>query len=265
MTVQAVRKAVDVLFAIAESDQAPSLTEIAAKTGIPVPTASRLLATLTEAALIVKKRKAYALGIRAFEVGKRAERGLDIIELARPHLRALADRTGENANLAVLDGIDVVYLACEECSKMVRAFTVQGARVPAHATGVGKVLLSGLDVAAIERLYGATALRRFTSRTVTSLGDLLQEVARVREAGFALDEGEKEAGVLCIAAPVRDYAGRVMAAVSVSGPTSRLGRHRAVCQKDTLECAKALSIDLGWTGASITRDTPKDRERGMLS
>lgn len=248
MTVLSVRKAVDVLLVVADSDGAVTLTEVASKAGIPVPTASRLLATLAESSFVRKNRKGYTLGIRAFEVGKRAERCLDLIEVARPHLRSLADQTGENANLAVLDGTDVVYLACEECSKMVRAFTVQGARVPAYATGVGKVLLSGLDDTEVERIHAGLTLQKFTSRTVIGVPALLREVAKARDAGYALDEGEKEEGVLCIAAPVRDYAGKLVAAVSVSGPSSRLGRFRAACQTKTLECAKAISTNLGWNG-----------------
>ncbi len=144
MTVRSVQKAIDILIAVAEESGPATLTEIATKVRIPVATASRLLHTLTLASLLRRDGKGYTLGIRAFEIGKKAEKGLDLIGVSRPHLRSLADRTGENANLAVLDGTDVVYLICEECSRMMRAFTVSGARVSAHATCVGKVLLSGL-------------------------------------------------------------------------------------------------------------------------
>jgi len=248
LTVQSVRKAVDILLAVAESSGSVSLTEIAGRAGIPIATTSRLLTTLAEASLIRKDGKGYSLGVRAFEVGKRAEKALDLISVARPHLRSLADQTGENANLAVLDGTDVVYLACEECSKMIRAFTVQGARVPAHATGVGKVLFSGLEDGEIERLYLRTTLVRFTSRTIATVDGLMQEVRKAREAGYALDDGEREDGVLCVAAPIRNYHGRVVAAVSVSGPSSRLSGCRARSQTKTLECAKNISTNLGWNG-----------------
>ncbi len=246
MTVQSVRKAVDVLLVVAQGDGPVSLTEAATKAGIPVPTARRLLFTLTETSLVKRDGKGYSLGIRAFEIGKKAEKVLDLISVSRPHLRALADRTGENANLAVLDGTDVVYLACEECTKMVRAFTVQGARVSAHATGVGKVLLSGLKDSEIEDLYSERPLPKFTSRTVVTLEGLLAEVRKARQTGSAVDEGEREEGVLCVAAPVRDYAGRVVAAVSVSGPSARFGKRVAVSRSMTLECASHISSDLGW-------------------
>ena len=246
MTVESVRKAVAVLLVVAQSDRPLSLTEVAREAGIPVPTARRLLLTLTGSSLLKRDGKDYGLGIRAFEIGKKAEKALDLIGVSRPHLRVLADQTGENANLAVLDGADVVYLACEECSKMVRAFTVQGARVSAHATGVGKVLLSGLKDAQIAEIYAGKPLPKFTSRTVGTLDGLLAEVRMARESGYAVDEGEREEGVLCFAAPVRDYAGRVVAAVSVSGPSARFGEHRSESVSTTSECAARISAELGW-------------------
>ncbi len=248
MTVQSVRKAVDVLMAVAGSEGPVTLTQAASRAGIPIATARRLLSTLAEASILKRDGKGYSLGIRAYEVGKKAEKALDLIGASRSHLRRLADYTGENANLAVLDGTDVVYLVCEECSKVVRAFTSEGARVPAHATGVGKALLSGLDDVEIQGLYREKALERFTPRTVATLDELLAQVRRVRELGHAADEGEREEGVLCVAAPVRDYWGDVVAAVSVSGPSARLGKSRADSRRQTLECADHISRDLGWNG-----------------
>lgn len=247
-TVAAVKKAVEVLLAVSEGPEPVSLSEVSLRTGVPIATARRLLLTLVETSLIRREGKGYSLGVRAFEIGKRAEERIDLIEVAKPHLRRLSDETGENANLAVLDGTDVVYLTCEECSKMVRAFTVSGARVPAHATGVGKVLLSGLSDDEIQELYKDVPFVRFTGRTVSALPDLLEEVREARERGYALDEGEREDGVLCVAAPVREYGGRMVAAVSVSGPSARLQRQRTPAQKKTLECASAISRSLGWRG-----------------
>lgn len=247
MSVQSVRKAVDILLAVAGNDGPVTLTEAAAKSGIPIATARRLLGTLVDTSLVRREGKGYSLGVRAYEIGKKAEAALSFGG-SRAYLRRLADRTGENANLAILDGTDVVYLVCEECSKVVRAFTVQGARVPAHATGVGKVLLSGLTGAEIEALYRGKSLESFTPRTMVTLETILAEARQARELGYAMDEGEREEGVLCVAAPVRDYWGRVVAAVSVSGPSARLGKARAECRRLTLECAADISKNLGWDG-----------------
>lgn len=245
-TVEAVRKAAAVLLAVSEGEGPVSLSEVAQKTGIPLATARRLLLTLVGTSLIRREDKGYTLGVRAFEIGKRAEEKMGLIAVAKPYLRRLSDETGENANLAVLDKTDVVYLACEECSKMVRVFTVTGARVPAHATGVGKVLLTGLSDDEIEVLYRGVPLERFTSKTISTLSELLSQVRKARERGFAFDEGEREEGVLCVAAPVREYGGRVKAAVSVSGPSARLDHQRRLAQERTLECAFAISRHLGW-------------------
>lgn len=246
MTVQAVKKAVEVLLAVSDGEGPVTLTEAAQKAEIPIATARRLLLTLVDASLLRREGKTYTLGVRAFEIGKRAEEKIDLISLARPYLKSLTEETGENSNLAVLDGSDVIYLACEECSKMVRAFTVTGARVPAHATGVGKVLLSGLPDEAVRELYKGKPLARFTSRTVDSPDALLAEIQKARTRGYATDEGEREEGVLCVAAPVKDYRGNVAAAVSISGPSARLGRRRVESQRRTMECAARISRNMGW-------------------
>ena len=247
--VRSVKKALDVLWVIAESDSPLTLTEAAVSSGLPVPTTRRLLATLAEFSLIERDGKRYRLGVRAYELGTRAERSLGLIGASRPHLRRLSDSAGENANLAVLDGAEVVYLACEECSRMVRAFTVQGARVAAHATGVGKVLLSGLSDDDIMKLYAGKQLERYTKNTIASAQELLAEVRRARAQGYASDEGEREEGVCCLAAPVRDHRGTIVAAVSVSGPSSRLVESKGRVASQVVECGRRISQDLGWRGA----------------
>ena len=254
LTVRSVKKAVDVLLAVAESDRPLTLTEAAIAAGIPVPTARRLLVTLAESSLVKREGNRYRLGVRAYELGKRAERALGLIGASRPHLRRLADAVGENANLAVLDGTEVVYLVCEECSRMVRAFTVQGARVPAHATGVGKALLSGLSDEEIAGLYPQERLQQFTAKTISTVQELLAEVRQARDLGYAADEGEREEGVYCLAAPVRDHRGQIVAAVSVSGPSSRLAKSRNQVRSMVLECARQISTDLGWNNNRRSQD-----------
>ena len=247
--VRSVKKALDVLWVIAESDSPLTLTEAAEYSGLPVPTARRLLATLAERSLVEREGNRYRLGVRAYELGMRAERSLGLIGASRPHLRRLADAAGENANLAILDGTEVVYLACEECSRMVRAFTVQGARVAAHATGVGKVLLSGLSDDGVMKLYEGVGLERFTRKTVASTEALMAEIRQARAHGYAADEGEREDGVSCLAAPVKDHKGAIVAAVSVSGPSSRLAGSRDRVVSLVMECGRRISQDLGWRGA----------------
>jgi len=200
VTVNSVRKAVEVLIVVAEEEAPVTLSQVSHKTGLPLATAKRILDTLSGVNLVRKEGKRYSLGLLAFEIGKRAERAMDLPVLAKPYLEKLREETGENANLAILQGSDVVYLACAESFKMMRTFTVPGARVPAHATGVGKVLLSALSDEEIRRLYDGKPLTGFTPKTVTDIEVLLRQLEKAREQGFALDEGEREEGVVCVAA-----------------------------------------------------------------
>ncbi len=249
-SVQSVKKAISIVMEIAGEDRPLSLTEVATRTGLPIATASRLLSTLTSEHVLHKEGREYGLGLRAFEIGKRAEGRIDLIGVARPHLTRLASEANESANLAVLSDTEVVYLSCIESERMMRTFTVPGARVPAHATGVGKALLSGLKDSQIRELYQGKSLDKFTPKTLANVDDLLEEVEKSRQTGYSLDEGEKEEGVLCIAAAVRDYSGKIVAAVSVSGPASRMGGHIPKLGRLVLSCAGSVSKDLGWKNAS---------------
>ncbi len=254
MTVNAIKKAVDITMIVA-ADGPLCLTDIAGRSGIPVPTTRRILSTLTESAILRRVGNVYTLGIKVFEMGKKAEQAMDIIGLAWPHLEALAAKVGENANLAVLDGVHVVYLSCAEAGRVMRTFTVPGARIPAHSTGVGKVLLARHSDAYVARLYEGVNLERFTAKTLGDLDSLLGELRKVREQGYAMDEGEREDGVLCLAAPVRDFAGQVAAAVSVSGPSSRLSGRVDFLVRAACACAENVSRELGWKGEGTHEST----------
>lgn len=289
MTVRSVEKAVEVLVVVAEAPEPVSLTDVASQTGLPVATAKRFLDTLTKTHLLSKKSKLYSPGIRLFEIGKKAEQRMDLVSLAMPYLIKLRDKVGESANLAVLDKTDVVYLASVESPRMMRTFTVPGARVPAHCTGVGKVLLAQKSDKELRKLYeecispqhsGSVALgsvnssmplcdtrlqspkaglgspdsatvklQRFTSNTITSVDILIEEINKVRKLGYATDKGEREDGVVCIAAPVRDYSGSTVAAVSISGPASRLDDEGMFeVRAYVIECGQDITRSLGGTG-----------------
>lgn len=252
------------LIAVVEAPEPVTLTYVASNTGFPIATAKRLLDTLTKTRLLSKKDKLYSPGIRLFEIGKKAEQQMDLVSAAMPCLERLRDNVGESANLAILDNTDVIYVASVESPRMMRTFTVPGARVPAHCTGVGKVLLSGQSDFKLRESYavydssgllgapdspectGTAKLQQFTPRTITSVNHLFEEIKKVRQLGYATDDGEREKGVVCIAAPVRDYALSMVAAVSVSGPASRL--HKDALDKaraHVIECGRAISRNLG--------------------
>ncbi|MGI6628116.1 MAG: IclR family transcriptional regulator [Bacillota bacterium] len=265
MTVRSVERAVKVLSAVIEASEPVSLTDVASKTGLPVATTKRFLDTLTKTLILSKRGRLYSPGIRLFEIGKKTEQRMDLVPAAMPYLVKLRDNVGESANLAILDKTDVVYLASVESPRMMRTFTVPGARIPAHCTGVGKILLSGHSDDRLRKLYESCVqgdsgesgdsqslvhakLERFTSNTIDSVDMLIREIKKARRLGYATDEGEREEGVVCIAAPVRDYSGSIVAAVSISGPAYRLDRDgKLKARAYVVKCGQDISRSLGGT------------------
>ena len=219
--VQSVERAFDLLHLIALTDAGAALSELAAQSGLPVPTIHRLLRSLVDSGHVVQlSSRRYALGPRMLGLGQSAGRTLDA--WAHPHLTRLAELTGETANLAMLDVDDVVYLAQASSQRhIVRMFTEAGSRVSPHCTGVGKALLAELPAETAREIVTTAGMPARTRHTITDLEELMEELARVRAAGHAVDNEEQELGVRCVAVVVR---GVPATALSVSGPASRLTR-----------------------------------------
>jgi IclR family transcriptional regulator, acetate operon repressor len=218
--VQSVERAMAITSILAATSPA-SLSELAERTALPVTTTHRLLATLTARDWVRRLPSGdYVPGPALVRLGAAARRSID--PLVEPALRMLADATGETANYAVLDGDAALYLAQQQSSRMMRMFTEVGARVPAHATAVGKVLLAGLDDDTVRSLLEAADRTPSTPRSVSYPGQLSALVRRARTDGYAVDDEERELGVRCVAVPVLDRDGHTVGAVSVSGPASRV-------------------------------------------
>ncbi|GAA2662620.1 IclR family transcriptional regulator [Actinosynnema pretiosum subsp. pretiosum] len=222
--VQSLQRAFDLLERLADAGGEASLSELAAVSGLPLPTIHRLIRTLVDLGYVRQHdNRRYALGPRLIRLGEGA--GRQFGTWARPLLAELVDETGETANLAVLDGDEIVYVAQAPSRHSMRMFTEVGRRVLPHATGVGKAVLAALPRDRARELLERTGLPARTPNTITDLGAMLAELDLVAERGHALDEGEQELGVRCVAVVVP--GGPTPAAVSVSGPEGRLTREAA--------------------------------------
>lgn len=218
-SVQAVDRALDLLEALADLDGPVGVGEVAALTGLPQGTAHRLLRSLQIRGYVRHDAsRKYSLGAAAFRLGDAAQRALS--RSARPHLAELVALSGETANLAVLEGDDVVYVAQVPSPRTLRMFTEVGRHVPPHSTAVGKVLLAAMEPDRALALVRRRGLVPVTEHTITDAAAFAAELDRVRDLGFAADEQEQEVGVRCVAVPVGS-GGDVVAAVSLSGPTAR--------------------------------------------
>jgi IclR family transcriptional regulator, acetate operon repressor len=222
-SVQSLTRALDLLDHLADAGGRATLSELGAASGLPAASVHRLLATLVVTGHVRREAgRRYALGPRLVRLGDAAGRVLG--DGVRPVLAELVAATGESANLAVLDGSGdpaAVYLAQVPSPHPMRMFTEVGRRVPLHATGVGKALLSTMEDAAVSLLLDRTGMTARTPATHTDPAALLVDLADARARGWVVDDGEQEVGVRCVAVPVPGAP--TPCAVSVSGPSARLG------------------------------------------
>jgi IclR family KDG regulon transcriptional repressor len=256
--VTAVARALGILENVDGGAHGTGITELSRRLGLGKSTVHRLCATLEHHGYLVRDAATgrYRLSLRVFQIGSHALDALDLPARAMPALEALGTATDETVHLAVLDGTEAIFIGKVESPRPLRLYSQVGRRCPAHCTAVGKVLLAhaGGDRRTV---LGARPLKRYTPKTITSIPALLRELEEVRRRGYALDEEEFEDGIRCIAAPVRDYRGRVVAALSVSVPSARLPRTRAASlTEQVLDTARRVSDALGYRAAAEGR--PKD-------
>ncbi|WP_043180544.1 IclR family transcriptional regulator [Streptomyces sp. NRRL F-5123] len=217
--VQSLERAFGLLERLADAGGELGLSELSAVSGLPLPTIHRLMRTLLAGGYVRRQpNRRYALGPRLIRLGETSARLLGT--WARPYLAELVEATGETANMALLDGDEVVYVAQVPSRHSMRMFTEVGRRVLPHSTGVGKALLAGLPAADVRALLARTGMPAATDRTLTEPEAFLAELERVRAAGYAVDDGEQETGVRCLAVSVPDSP--APAAISVSGPAARV-------------------------------------------
>lgn len=246
--VQSVERTLDILEALVELGTESGLVEIGQTVGLPLATVHRLLGTLIRRGYVKQNRqnRKYSLGFRALRMGHDMRHPFSLRLEARPFLQRLMRRSGESANLAVLDDGQVMYIEQAQSSRILRMFTELGNRMPPHSSASGKVLLAFAPHDAVDAILRRYGLPRRTHNTITDPARLRKELASIRAAGFAVDNEEHEDGVRCIAVPVRDGTGQVVASLSISGPITRLNDEQIRrFTADIVECSGQLSIRLG--------------------
>jgi IclR family transcriptional regulator, KDG regulon repressor len=231
-------RALDVLEALAEGAEPLGVTELARRVGATKSAAYRILANLERRGYVSKDGATarYTLGTRLAFLGHQSLGSFDVRRVGRPILEDLAKQFQETVNLGVLDGDDIVYIDMIESNHGLRMAAKIGARDAVHATALGKAILAYLPERVIAQRLQRPLLRR-TARTVTNPQSLSEVLARVRENGVAEDLGENEVGARCVAAPIFDHGGNVIAAISVSSPESRLDDARALLVADATRAA----------------------------
>jgi IclR family KDG regulon transcriptional repressor len=241
-----VKKAMDVLDCLGDSDAPMSASEIGRKLGMSRSTVYRLLATLSAGGYVTRDRdraEEYRLGFKILELASRLLDSVELRQQARPFLRELRDLANETVHLAVMDRGQSSYIEKVECSQAVRMHSTIGRRGFAHCTALGKAMLAFMPADEVERILEEHGLPARTPNTITDRTALLHELERIRGQGYAIDDIENEEGIRCVGAPILDYRGQPVAALSVSGPAFRM----------TLARARELSVPVKATAQKISR------------
>ncbi|MFD0685966.1 IclR family transcriptional regulator [Actinomadura fibrosa] len=246
--VPAVTRAMDILELFLDRDGPLTAPDIVRELGLPRTTVHELTATLVARGYLVPEQVGgYRLGVRLYQLGSRYAEQLDLAAEGRAVAQQVAAKCQETVHVAVLEDTDVIYIAKIDSTQAVRLVSAAGRRLPAHCTAVGKMLLASLPEEELRRrIPDGTALAAMTARSITDTAALRTELAATRERGTAIEESESNADVACVAAPVRDRAGQVVAALSISVPGIRWSpERRAELEELAAAGAAELSARLG--------------------
>jgi IclR family transcriptional regulator, KDG regulon repressor len=250
-TIGAVDNALKLIEVFLKEERELGISELAQLSGMNVSTAHHIVSTLAAKGYLIQKHHhgPYSLGFKFLEIGNSVKSQLHIGEVARPFLKKLNTQVDESTNLAIVDSNEAVYIEQMESSQTLRIFTKVGKRVPLHCTGVGKLFLACMKDDQFKTFLGAQELTPSTPNTITSVDKLRKELSTIREQGYALDNEEKEAGITCIAAAVRNSEGSLVAAISVSGPSTRINDGRLKQLAPLVKsCGLEISRALGYRG-----------------
>ncbi|HEV2905814.1 MAG TPA: IclR family transcriptional regulator [Actinomycetota bacterium] len=223
--IRSVTRALQVLIAVSELGEA-DLSTVARTVGLHPTTTLRMLESLRSRDLVRQRRGLYEIGARAFEIGCSFVNRKPLAQEAQALVDELARRVNETASFGILDDGEVLYLAIAPGERELGIQSTAGGRHPAYCTALGKALIAYLPWEAVESILQEHPPVRLTSSTVVDPAQLRQELAQVVRQGFAIDAEERVPGVVCVAAPIRDQTGGVVAAISISGPEIRLTKRR---------------------------------------
>ncbi|WP_329116872.1 IclR family transcriptional regulator [Streptomyces sp. NBC_01465] len=252
--VPAVTRALDILELFLEGDGTLSAPDVTRKLQLPRTTVHELLTTLAARGYLTaipEQAGRYRLGVRTYQLGSRYAEKLDLAAEGQQVAREVAETCDETVHVAILEDTDVIYIAKVDSTHAVRMVSAAGRRLPAHCTSVGKMLLASLPENDLESRLAGRDFAPMTPNSITDPADLRTALADIRERGIAAEHRESNPDVSCVAAPVRDRAGRVVAALSISVPMIRWNEEREGELADlALKGAAELSTRLGFRGQS---------------
>lgn len=248
MSVQSIDRAFNIIELLSQKPRGLAMTEIGRRLDLNKSTVHRLLSSLRERGYIEKDTETgnYKLGLGFVELASLYLNNLELKIEASPFLNQLTKQTGQTSFLATMNETDIVYIDKVETYNSLRRYTIIGKRLPMHATSLGKAMLSGMSDKEIEDLYPEKKLELLTKKTIPTFDALLAEIRQIRNRGYSIDDEENEKDTRCVGAPIFDYRGRVIAAVSLAWDMKPHPEFSwSDFEKQVTRCAADISVKMG--------------------
>jgi IclR family KDG regulon transcriptional repressor len=222
--IRSVNNALDLLEEFKGDRNELGVTELSNRLNLHKNNIFRLLATLETKGYIEQNKATenYRLGVKSLELGQTFIKQLGLVRPVKPFLKEIVEKCDETAYLGTIRQNSVVYLDVEEADQIVKVASRVGGRVPIHSTAIGKAQIAYASEGELENMGILDHMERFTPNTIVDKVEFMKHIKGVAKQGYALDNEEYNVGVRCVAVPLRDYTGRVVGAISVSGPSFRM-------------------------------------------
>jgi len=242
-----------------------TVSELSRQLGLPKSSLHGIATTLIHCEwVVVDASGRLALGERLFEIGVLYGKQYRLIRAFREAAQRAVEATGETTFLGALAGKEVEHLARVDGTRALRLVVREGDRLPAHATALGKAILAGQAAASLGAILGRSALPRLTSRTVVRLGELRAQFTAIRRRGYAVELGEVDENLHCVAAPVRDATGTTIASVAIAAPAFRAGERLSDCVRAVVRMGHEISRRLGYESSYPDVDAKSHGEPARL-
>jgi IclR family pca regulon transcriptional regulator len=243
-TTETLLRGLDILSLFTRETPALTLTEITHQTGHSKATVFRFVTTLEQAGYLIRdiETKRYRPGVKVLQLGFAAISSLELRQVARPYLEQLSQKVGETVSLSILDGLEIVYIDRVRNRQIVGVILGIGSRLPAHCTSMGKVILANLDSEVLNSRLRDESLKPCTQNSLSAQINLTNELIKIRQQGFAINDEELEVGLRAVAAPVWDLSKQVCAAINITGSAATISIERITSA--LAPAVKATGLDI---------------------
>jgi IclR family transcriptional regulator, KDG regulon repressor len=241
--VKALARALSILEVLLHHPSPITITQLSQQLGIFPSTVHRMIDTLKYWGFVeqVPNSQEYTLGLKVIELGMARLHQISVFNESAPFLKQIAQKFNETVNLGVLDEGEVVYLDKVESTRIVKAILYPGRRAPFHCTAIGKVLMAFQPKSVRSKIIAGTELTKYNKNTITDPKMLEDELLKIKQSGYAIDNGEQIEEVNCIAVPIYDIHGKVIAAISISAPAFRMSSEK---RKEMISVSKKKAMDI---------------------